>query len=82
MKSASPLVDLPADVEVVNLGLPLFGDAIAAQGRPVVQVDWRPPAGGDQEVVRALTRTFGVHHDRIEAANAEVFRRLEAYDWP
>ena len=72
-----PLVDLPVDVEVVNVGLPLFGEAVAEQGRPVVQVDWRVPADGDLKVVRALTRTFGVHEATIEEANAEVFRRLD-----
>ncbi len=74
---STPLVDLPDEVEVINVGLPLFADAVADQGRPVVQVDWRVPADGDLEVVRALTRGFGVHAARIEAANAEVFRRLD-----
>ncbi len=71
------LVELPEEVEVINVGLPLFADAVADQGRPVIQVDWRPPADGDLAVVNALTRTFGVHNDTIETANAEVFRRLD-----
>lgn len=73
----SPIVELPTEVEVINIGLPLFGEAVAAQGRPAIQVDWRPPAEGNLDVVRSLTRTFGVHSDTIEAANAEVFRRLD-----
>jgi hypothetical protein len=35
---------LPQDVGVVNVGLPLFAEAVAGQGRPSVQVDWRIPA--------------------------------------
>src|SRR3974377_1332934 len=40
-----PLV-LPDRVGVVNVGLPLFGDAIREQGAPVVSVDWRGAGGG------------------------------------
>ena len=44
-------VTLPESVAVVNVGLPLFADAVRDQGRPVEQVDWRIPAGGDPELV-------------------------------
>ena len=71
---------LPTDVRVVNVGLSLFADAVRAQGRPVEQVDWRIPAGGDPTLVAALTRLYG--NDRIEQANAEVVRRLRAAGWP
>ena len=37
---------LPAEVRVVNVGLPLFADAVRAQGAAAVEVDWRIPAGG------------------------------------
>jgi hypothetical protein len=70
-------VQLPDEVEVVNLGLPLFADAIAEQGRPVVHVDWRPPADGDAELVGALSRLYGRRSAAIDAANAEVARRLD-----
>jgi hypothetical protein len=70
-------VRLPDAVEVVNVGLPLFADAIRDQQRPVVHVDWRIPAGGDPAAVAALTRLHGVHGPAIEEANAEVFRRLD-----
>jgi len=43
---ATTAPSLPRDVGVVNIGLPLFADAIAAQGAPVVAVDWRGPAAG------------------------------------
>jgi hypothetical protein len=62
---------------VVNVGLSLFADAVAQQGRPVVDVDWRIPGGGDPVVVAALRRLFGPRADAIDAANAEVLRRLD-----
>ena len=70
-------VKLPTEVNVVNLGLPLFADAIRDQGRPVTHVDWRIPAGGDLQVVAALARLYGRHAAAIGEANAEVARRLD-----
>jgi hypothetical protein len=60
----------------VNVGLSLFADALAAQGAPVTEVDWRPPAGGDPELVRALLALY--LDRRVEAANREVVRRIES----
>jgi hypothetical protein len=68
---------LPDEVQVVNVGLPMFADAIRAQGRPVQQVDWRIPAGGDLDSVRALCRLYGDAAAAIDTANAEVVRRLD-----
>ena len=70
-------LSLPARVGVVNVGLPLFGDAIREQGAPVLSVDWRVPAGGQPTAVAALGRLCGIHAERIETANAEVLRRLD-----
>ena len=69
---------LPRTVEAVNVGLSIFADALRDQGAPVVEVDWRPPAGGDPEMLAVLTRLWGVHGDRIAAANAEAVERIEA----
>lgn len=69
-------VELPADVDVVNVGLPLFEAALRAQGKPVIGLDWQIPAGGDPEVVAALGRLLGPAADRIDKANTEVLRRL------
>src|SRR5687767_2760159 len=59
-------------VEAVNLGLGTFAEALRAQGASVVEIDWRPPP---TDLVEVLTRLWG---DRVDAANAEVVRRLEA----
>jgi hypothetical protein len=69
---------LPDRVEAVNLGLSTFADALRAQGAPVVEVDWRPPADGDPSVLAVLERLWGSHGDRVAAANARVIERLEA----
>lgn len=70
-------IPLPSEIEVVNLGLSLFADAVRQQGRPVVQVDWRIPAEGDLETVAALARLYGRFSKSIDEANAEVARRLD-----
>ncbi len=70
-------VQLPEEVSVVNVGLPLFAEAVSLQQRPVIQVDWRIPGGGEPEVVAALRRCFGPYADGIDEANAEVYRRLD-----
>ena len=72
-----PQLTLPDRVGVVNVGLSLFADAIREQGAPVISVDWRVPAGGQPDAVAALGRLYGIHADRIEAANAEVLHRLD-----
>ena len=77
MTTNPPAVELPSEIEAINLGLPLFADAIRQQGRPVTDVDWRIPAEGDAEMVTALSRLYGRHARAIDDANAEVVRRLD-----
>ena len=73
----APEVVLPQEVAVVNVGLSLFADAVREQGVAVQQVGWRIPAGGDPELVGALERLYGARSRAIDAANAEVVRRLD-----
>lgn len=40
----------------INVGLESFTQSLAAQDAPVIQVDWRPPAGGNQELMAILER--------------------------
>ena len=74
--STPATASLPAEANVVNVGLPLFAEAIRDQGGTVVDVEWRIPAGGRPELVAALTRLSGRFNDRVHAANDEVVRRL------
>ena len=39
---------------VISLGLKSFGASLEQQGVQVIQVDWAPPAGGDQEMMDLL----------------------------
>jgi hypothetical protein len=70
-------VPLPVEARVVNIGLPLFADAVRAQGAAAVEVDWRIPAGGRPELIAALRRLYGPAAGRVDAANREVLRRLD-----
>ncbi|MGI8441043.1 MAG: DUF1116 domain-containing protein [Thermoleophilaceae bacterium] len=65
-------------VEVANVGLATFGDALREQGAPVVDVDWSPPAEGDPDVLEVLTRLYGTHGDRVAEANRITVERIEA----
>jgi hypothetical protein len=77
MTTAPPHVVLPDEVSVVNVGLPLFADAVRDQATPVQHVDWRIPADGDMESIEALEQLYGVRADSIDRANAEAVRRLD-----
>ena len=44
------------ELKVVNLGLELFAETLEQYGVPVVQLDWRPPAGGDPRLIEILRR--------------------------
>ena len=70
--------DVLERVAAVNVGLAGFGDAVREQGAQAVDVDWRPPAGGDTELVLVLEGLWGRHGERVAAANGEVVARLEA----
>jgi hypothetical protein len=72
---------LGAAPRVVNLGLPLFADTLAALAQPVVHVDWRPAAGGDARRAAALATLGGGDGEepaRVARANAEAIRRIQS----
>jgi hypothetical protein len=45
---------LSGPIIAINLGLKQFGVSLEQQQVQVVQVDWSPPAGGDQEMMDLL----------------------------
>lgn len=51
-----PLSALDAPPAAVNVGIETFYDALVSQGVESVQVDWRPPAGGDERLASILRR--------------------------
>lgn len=44
------------DLQVLNVGVAHFADALRAQGAAVLHLDWKPPAGGDTALLGALDR--------------------------
>jgi FdrA protein len=40
----------------INVGLESFTESLAAQAAPVIQVNWRPPAGGNEKLMGILER--------------------------
>ncbi|MHA2142999.1 MAG: fdrA domain protein [Candidatus Thorarchaeota archaeon] len=47
------------ELKVINIGIDTFPKDLKEQGVEVVSVDWRPPAGGDLEVLRLLEKLEG-----------------------
>jgi FdrA protein len=57
-----PSVSLDAltpPLSAVNVGLEMFHDSLVQQGARAVHVDWRPPAGGNDEMMALLARMKG-----------------------
>jgi len=57
--SPYPAVSLNAfgkGLTAVNIGLASFSESIVAQGGTAVQVDWRPPAGGNEKLMGILAK--------------------------
>lgn len=65
--------DISQSLNVVNIGIEGFYNDLNAQGTPVVQVDWRPPAGGDVALIDKLARLQGA---AVEEANAKTIARM------
>jgi hypothetical protein len=63
-----------APPRVVNLGLEGFARDLEAQGAAVIQVDWRPPAGGDPALARLLASVSGL--ETVDRANLEALSRM------
>jgi FdrA protein len=60
------LVLTPVDLSVLaeplaalNVGLESFAESLEAQDAPVLQVDWRPPAGGNERLMALLEKMRG-----------------------
>jgi hypothetical protein len=66
-----------SELEVVNVGLEMFKEDLNSQGVKVSQVNFMPPADGDEEVLAALDYldTPGIR-EKIEAANKEVVEKV------
>ncbi|MDV3278757.1 MAG: hypothetical protein LYZ69_09905 [Nitrososphaerales archaeon] len=47
---------LTEKLKVVNTGVSTFSDDLRSQDEEVVRGDWKPPAGGDIEMLRLLEK--------------------------
>jgi len=47
---------LQGQLVVINIGLRGFAESLEYQEVEVVQVDWVPPAGGDEEMIDLLEK--------------------------
>ncbi|MET9266403.1 DUF1116 domain-containing protein [Amycolatopsis sp. NPDC004079] len=66
-----------SDLDVVNVGLTMFADDIAAQGGKVTTLDWTPPGNGKPDVIAALDALEKPElAEKIAAANAEAVDRI------
>ena len=53
------LTVLHEPLAAINVGLESFTESLVAQDAPVVQVDWQPPAGGNEKLIAILERMKG-----------------------
>lgn len=47
------------ELVVVNMGLDSFAENLRKEKVDVLQMDWRPPAGGDKHVISLLDKLGG-----------------------
>ena len=55
-KPSSEKTILTEKLKVVNIGISTFSDDLRDQNVEVVHVDWKPPAGGDVEMLKLLEK--------------------------
>ena len=60
-----------AGLQVVNVGVASFADAIRGAGAGATQVEWAPPAQGDAQIAAQLARL--TRHPAVEAANRKAY---------
>ncbi len=70
----------PGGVHALNVGVAEFALSPRAQGATVVELDWRPPAGGDRDLGLLLARLEDDPDDpvgaRVAAANTQALERI------
>ena len=54
--SPHPPVALSAPLSALNVGVESFYDSLIGQGAEAVQVEWRPPAGGNEKLMALLAK--------------------------
>lgn len=44
------------ELKVINMGLDSFADSLRKEEVEVLQMDWKPPAGGDKHLISLLDK--------------------------
>ncbi len=44
------------ELKVINMGLDSFADTLRKEQVAVIQMDWKPPAGGNKRLISLLER--------------------------
>jgi len=47
------------ELKVINIGIEMFADDLEKQNVDVIHVNWRPPAGGDLDILKILEKLEG-----------------------
>ena len=47
------------ELKVINIGIEMFADDLEKQNVDVIHVNWRPPAGGDLDILKFLEKLEG-----------------------
>lgn len=63
------------ELKVVNIGTSNFKKDLELQGVEVVQVDWKPPAGGNIELINAIDKLS--NNPLVLEANKEAVNRIK-----
>jgi hypothetical protein len=58
---------------IINVGLRSFYDSLRAQGADAIQVEWRPPAGGDFELASMLS---DLDSSEVYSANSLAVQKI------
>lgn len=44
------------ELRIINMGLATFAENLREQDTEVIQMDWRPPAGGNERLITLLEK--------------------------
>lgn len=66
------------DITAINLGLESFADNLRERGVRAVQVEWKPPAGGDSRLAGLFAKIDANTNLRMQEANEEALARILA----
>lgn len=65
MESKSSVLN--REIRVINIGIERFSEDLKEANVPVIQMDWRPPAGGNKKLIDLLDSL----NDEPEADSSE-----------